>query len=325
MLKQTSPNICPVCKEVSNFNFIKNHTAENQNFSLFECLSCRVQFWEPFKNPGNEWYKSKKKEKRENPIVYRGYHKKFLKLYKTISPKTSVLDIGCGRGELLNELQKRGCDCWGVDFNESVIDVAKNYFNLKNVFVANINNFFDNNTINFPKFDIITSFEVIEHLDDPSFFIKGIVKMLEPNGLIIVSAPSRERLFVDSYDWDFPPHHLSRWNEKAFVNFFHKNGLKIISIHYTDSFFHLKELFFKKTQFGLMKKVATEKNDMNKNIKENTADIVVFKKRLKSSIIVFLIKLKNAFLIVVPVVFILFFSKIFRIKNGVMVIRLKKN
>ena len=67
-------------------------------------------------------------------------------------------------------------------------------FWLKNVFVADLNSFFDGNVAEFPKFDIITFFEVLEHLDNPLYFIEGVVKLLKPNGKLVISVPSRERL-----------------------------------------------------------------------------------------------------------------------------------
>ena len=291
-------------------------------------MKCGVQFWVPFKNPGHEWYEFRKKDKKEKPLLYRGYHKKFLKLHPVFLPDTKVLDIGCGRGELLNELQKLGCDCWGVDFDKSVINVAKNYFGLKNVFVADLNSFFDGNVAEFPKFDIITFFEVLEHLDNPLYFIEGVVKLLKPNGKLVISVPSRERLFTNSYYWDFPPSHLSRWNKKAVSNFFKKINFKIMSVHYTDQFFHLSELFFEKTQLGLMKKMKIKTGDLpssleNKN--KSHGNIVHTRSKFKSFIIKLLIKFKKIILADIPVVFVLFYGKVVGIKNGVMVIELKRD
>lgn len=328
MPSQLSPEFCPICKEKNQFKFIEDYSEDKKFFSLYECLKCGVQFWMPFKNPGHKWYESRKKDKKEKPILYRGYHKKFLKLHPVFLPGTKVLDIGCGRGELLNELQKFGCDCWGVDFDESVIKVAKNYFGLKNVFVADLNSFFDGTMTEFPKFDIITSFEVIEHLDNPLYFIEGVAKLLKPNGKFIISVPSRERLFVDSYYWDFPPSHLSRWNKKAVSNFFKKINFKIMSTHYTDEFFHLSELFFQKTQLGLMKKMKIKTNNLSSDLKNKNGfsdNIIYSKQELKSSIVKFFIKFKKIILSEIPAVFVLFYSRMVGIKNGVMVIELKRD
>ena len=328
MPSQLPPELCPICKEKEQFQFKEDYSENKIFFSLYECLKCDVQFWVPFKNPGPEWYKFRKKDKKEKPILYRGYHKKFLKLYSAFLPGAKVLDIGCGRGELLNELQKLGCDCWGVDFDESVIKVAKNYFGLKNVFVADLNSFFDVNVAEFPKFDIITFFEVLEHLDNPLYFIEGVIRMLKPNGKLVMSVPSRERLFADNYYWDFPPSHLSRWNKEAVSNFFKKIGFKIMAVYYTDQFFHLRELFFQKTQLGLMKKMKIKTDDLLSNLenkKESHGNIIHTRSKSKSFIVKFLIKFKKIILSDMPVVFILLYSKLVGIKNGVMVIELKRD
>ena len=42
-----------------------------------------------------------------------------------IKKKSTVLDIGCGDGELLRKLKKNRCKCYGVDFSQNLIQEAK--------------------------------------------------------------------------------------------------------------------------------------------------------------------------------------------------------
>ncbi len=81
-----------------------------------------------------------------------------------IKKKTSVLDIGCGDGELLRNLKKKNnCDCYGIDFSTNLINIAKKKSNNINYFCMDMNeikNKFKRNV----KFDYIITKRSIQNL-----------------------------------------------------------------------------------------------------------------------------------------------------------------
>jgi SAM-dependent methyltransferase len=310
------PEICPVCKEKADFKFIQDYESKEGKWSLYECSKCTVQFWMPFKNPGKEWYESCAGyvvQNIEKPKLRRGYHKQFLKIYKNFSKGTKVLDLGCGRGEFLAELQKRGYEVWGVDFDRNAIEVAKNHFGLKNVFALSFDEFFQ--LPNLPKFDIITFFEVIEHLDNPLEFIQSVNKLIKEDGLIVLSTPSRERMLVNAIKADFPYHHLSRWNESAISNLFKKINFKIIRVDYVEQFQFLLDALSEKFRFGLVMKTVKFSKDKN--------DIVP-KATFLTKIVHLGAYLKDYILFGIPAFVLFLIGKLTRRKNGDMLIWLKR-
>lgn len=237
-----SPKVCPVCLEKGDPKFLRYYSSGKDVFSLYECLLCGVQFWVPFVNPGAAWYESQQEYRLKNPAVYRGYHKVFLRRFSAFRQGTSLLDIGCGTGEFLNEVGKRGAECWGVDSDSVDIGIAREAFGLKNIFAMKFEDFFEKTDL--PKFDIVTFFEVLEHLDNPREFVLNVRRILKPGGSIVMSTPYRERMWADAYEWDLPPYHLSRWNERSIANLFKKAGFEIGSVAYADEYIHFSELFF---------------------------------------------------------------------------------
>ena len=236
------PEICPVCLKTSEFNFLRLYAFKDSSFSLYECSGCEAQFWLPFKNPGAEWYEEQENYRLKEPKIYRGYHKMFLKSHPSFAKGTRVLDVGCGTGELLGELHKRGCEVWGVDADKRDIETARKYFGLRNLYAMPLGDFFRKPEL--PLFDIVTFFEVLEHLDDPLEFIRNVKKILKPGGRIVLSVPSRDRMLVNLYEWDFPPYHLSRWNESAIRKLFERINFKPDYINYADAKMHFLELFY---------------------------------------------------------------------------------
>lgn len=60
------------------------------------------------------------------------------------------------------------------------------------------------------RFDIISFFEVLEHLDNPVRFIEHIRGLLKPGGHIIPSVPNRNSFLDTLAESDYPPNHLTR-------------------------------------------------------------------------------------------------------------------
>jgi SAM-dependent methyltransferase len=80
-----------------------------------------------------------------------------------------------------------------------------------------------------PKFDCITAFEVIEHLENPGLFLNNINSLLNDKGLLIISCPNNKMLW--RVHVDYPPHHLSRFSPQSLNQILEKSGFEVIC-HY---------------------------------------------------------------------------------------------
>lgn len=111
------------------------------------------------------------------------YAKKFVKNKK-------VLDYGCGSGYGTHMLSQVAENVTGADISEEAVDFARKEFhstNLRFMKIAELGN---------EKFDIITSFQVIEHVPNDYEYTDKLKKLLNPGGILIVSTPDKtHRLF----------------------------------------------------------------------------------------------------------------------------------
>jgi SAM-dependent methyltransferase len=103
-----------------------------------------------------------------------------------VTPGARVLDLGAGSGALAERLQ-------AARFGVTAADI-KNYFELNTEFVE-----LDFNDPAFDQklsveFDLITSVEVIEHLENPTAFLRSICRLLKPNGVAILTTPNVENV-----------------------------------------------------------------------------------------------------------------------------------
>lgn len=102
-----------------------------------------------------------------------------------------ILDVACGTGygtKILNSVGK----AWGGDNDLESIKYAQETYGLENLQVIDLETQTILSVFN-QKFDVIVSFETIEHLVNPKYFLKNVREALSEDGLFILSVPVQNR------------------------------------------------------------------------------------------------------------------------------------
>ncbi len=110
-----------------------------------------------------------------------------LEVLREISWKgKTVLDAGCGTGELASLIAKKGAKkVVGVDYSDDAIAVAQKSWVAPNLeFLKK-----DINGIK-EKFDVVVSLGTLEHLDEPLNALKKLKSFLNPKGSLIITCPN---------------------------------------------------------------------------------------------------------------------------------------
>lgn len=100
----------------------------------------------------------------------------------------TVLDIGCGGGIVCEPLARMGAKVTGIDAGAENIEAAKAHAkqsDLDITYKATTAEDFKG------QFDVVLALEIIEHVDDPEFFIQSLLKLCKPKGRIIISTINR--------------------------------------------------------------------------------------------------------------------------------------
>lgn len=155
----------------------------------------------------------------------------------------SLLDIGCGDGELLLLLKDRYRQVYGIDVAKPRINrIRKKCRNESNIHVilGDVNQQlpFENDS-----FDTITAIAVLEHIFDPYHLMKECHRLLHKRGTLIVHVPNiawlpyRIRLLMgkvpevpssEGEEWDYE--HLHSFTRASLKNLFEKEGFKVTRI-----------------------------------------------------------------------------------------------
>lgn len=154
------------------------------------------------------------------------HHRQALNFIAKQVPAGGVaLDVGCFDGFFVRQLRNRGFDAYGVDFNRTALTWGVRQFGLdgqiSNRSVVDL-------LAEGRRFDVVTLFEVIEHLDDFGSVLRDCVALLKPGGYLVISAPNNEMCWRPPLD--FPPHHLSRFSPRSLRKMATQFGLDPVSL-----------------------------------------------------------------------------------------------
>jgi 2-polyprenyl-3-methyl-5-hydroxy-6-metoxy-1,4-benzoquinol methylase len=149
---------------------------------------------------------------------------KYLKSHSLI-PHIKILDVGCFNGFFVYSLLQLHCDAEGIDFNAKAIESGRELLGLgSRITTDTIEDLIQRNKI----YDVITLFEVIEHLPDFNIILENISRLLKINGIIIVSTPNKNMCWRPRLD--YPPHHLSRFTTESLSYLLRNFNMETIQI-----------------------------------------------------------------------------------------------
>jgi 2-polyprenyl-6-hydroxyphenyl methylase/3-demethylubiquinone-9 3-methyltransferase len=112
-------------------------------------------------------------------------------LLKPLAGKRA-LDVGCGAGLLCEPLARLGAGVTGLDAAPENIAAARAHAQPQGLAIDYRHEAIED--FRGKDFDLVTSLEVIEHVDDPQAFVAGLASAMAEDGLMILSTPNRTAL-----------------------------------------------------------------------------------------------------------------------------------
>lgn len=120
---------------------------------------------------------------------------------KIASKNQSIVDIGCGTGELLSHLSLEFSpeNLLGLDISKvGILKARENYPNLNFALIEVKDEGFSSSTMKSAA-DIIVCSEVLEHLEEPKEILRFISNNLLTSGFLIVTVPAGPMSFLERY------------------------------------------------------------------------------------------------------------------------------
>lgn len=153
-----------------------------------------------------------------------------------LSKNPKILDIGCGTGKNIEELQDLG-EIYGLDTSKEALDFCRKR-GLNNLILGSA----EKTTLKNATFDIITLLDVLEHTDDNKA-LNETFRILKKGGIIVITVPAFNWLWSN---WDVVLHHKRRYTTDTLSQILKKNGFEIKKISYMYSFLILPVFVIRK-------------------------------------------------------------------------------
>jgi 2-polyprenyl-6-hydroxyphenyl methylase/3-demethylubiquinone-9 3-methyltransferase len=149
---------------------------------------------EKFSNMADEWWDPHGKFKplhKFNPIRIKYIKENIIRQFKIKNKNKplsgiNILDIGCGGGLLSEPMCRLGANVTGIDASTKNVKISKLHAKKDNLKINYICSSPEKLKIS-KKFDVILNMEIVEHVEDISFFLNSCSKLLNKNGLMFVA------------------------------------------------------------------------------------------------------------------------------------------
>lgn len=228
---------CPICQTEGNpglklsDKFLRQHYDKNYpspiprqldlgNYTMYSCPNCLLEWADPML-PGSDAYYT---WLTQHSDYYPRDRWEWQQVFQLLKPKReiSLLEIGCGTGQFLSLCSDRNITATGLDLTASSVKTAK-----KQGLDAHCISLEKFATKTSKKYDYVVAFHLLEHVSDPIDIVRQMRTILNPQGKIYLSTPYTTRHPLQWFDYlNYPPHHMTRWNQTAYSALAQKLNLK---------------------------------------------------------------------------------------------------
>lgn len=147
-------------------------------------------------------------------------------------PRAKLLDFGCGSGSYLAKMRDLGWDVLGVDLSERAVRQARMVHDVP-AMVGTI----PSRDLPAKSFDLITAWEVLEHLQRPRQALAGMRGLLRPNGRLVMTVPNQTGWAARYFGPDWVgldlPRHLTHFSASTLSAMLNLEGFRVIHLSTT--------------------------------------------------------------------------------------------
>ena len=199
---------------------------------LCRCSRCGFVFSQtiPTADELEEHYSKYSRNDYLSPITVKRYEE-LLDQFEKYRKTGKILDVGCGIGYFLEVAKKRGWEVYGTEYTDQAVNICRE----KGISMEQ--GILETHNYDLESFDVITSFEVIEHINNPLEELANFHSLLRPGGLVYITTPNFNSLLryrlKSAYNVITYPEHLSYYTPKSLTNVFKRSGFKRVKLQST--------------------------------------------------------------------------------------------
>jgi len=238
---------CPLCGEEQSRLF--ERYGYQHRYSYRRCAKCSVAFQSPrpvydtefvetayevySTNTDSHWQKGQLTEKGK--IVYAEYKHNMQEIEDLVGHKGRLLEVGCNTGFFVKVAKDMGWYPVGVEISRTMAEIAHRQFEVETIAGDWVAQKYSE------PFDAVYCSHVIEHVPDPSSWMRRFREVMKPGAILCLSVPNMnsidrrfkrtlKRLGLKKDKWQpwRTPDHLYEPCEKSMKRFFEKEGFELV-------------------------------------------------------------------------------------------------
>ncbi len=229
---------CPVCSSnnITEYMKTKDYFFTQEEFMLTKCKDCNFVFTNPIPNNLGKYYETPdylSHNTNDNGAMGKLYSKlrdinisRKYKLVTNYNTKGTILDIGCGTGELLNYFKKNSWAVSGIEPNSTARTFAQENYKIDIWEEEKLVH------LNADSFDIISMWHVLEHVPDIHERLSQITNLLKKDGTIFIALPNLDSPDSKKYKefWSAldVPRHLHHFTQATFEKLISFHNMKLV-------------------------------------------------------------------------------------------------
>ena len=207
--------------------------------NVLKCEDCGIVYLEPKKEALADFY-AEDYRKLYTPVIgevlnsreifemYLPYqHSRIDEIKDRLTPDMKVLDVGCSAGHFLYVLKDYVQECIGIEFNKENAEFVNRELGIK-TYTEPI----EETGLSPDYFDLITAFQVLEHIDDPIQLLTTLRQYLKPDGYLYLEVPNINDALISVYntepygDFWYREPHIFYYSPKTLLMLLERSGFE---------------------------------------------------------------------------------------------------
>lgn len=246
---------CPLCGTLTETALTR--VLRRGHGTVFHCLDCDHGFLISKKVDAKEYYDGRYREQVShhakpaptNPQeifdVYSKYQSDRLeRVLPYVKSDSIVLEIGASAGQFMSYLDGKCARRCAIELDSACCEF------MAETGIEVDSNFLSESRFAKDKFDIVVSFQTLEHVADPVQFLRDVWRALKPGGVAFIEVPNLRESLLSV--WDIPAYtkfyfhsdHLSYFSSRSLTKVARNAGFYDLSINYTQDYNLLSHISF---------------------------------------------------------------------------------
>jgi SAM-dependent methyltransferase len=130
--------------------------------------------------------------RRDEPLYLKTFRKRFSFVSRHLGRPGRLLDVGCAAGFFMKVAEERGWEVNGVELSAEIAQHAVNRFGFKGIHVGTL----DTAPHAKGSFDLVTMWDVVEHVPDPRALLARARELLKPGGALVLETQNVDSSFA---------------------------------------------------------------------------------------------------------------------------------